>query len=136
MFLFKKKKPDPDVPKSPPVKSKTLTVTGIRYECLYPNKGIFHRQGALRRSKLGDPVSLREYDYQGDPAIAVINDRLGCDVGVVKNNQYKKTILNTMKKYDTRGEIIDLRVFGEDEEFICQIRIDCYDKEIDNADRG
>ena len=135
MFLFKKKKIEtPKAPPSPPIKTKSLTVTGTRYECLYPNRGISSRQAAIRRSKIGDPVSLKEYDYQGDPAIAVLNDQLGCDVGVVKNNQYKKTILNAMKKYDTRGEIIDISTFGEDDDYICQIRIDCYDKEISDAD--
>lgn len=103
------KLPDSNQPVPTPQESKDLktikaAIVGTHYPCLWP-KGIYgNRTRALSKSKLGDSVSLRVYEYEGSPAIAVINNRLGVDIGVIKQESVQR-ILKILHDNDVKGKI-------------------------------
>lgn len=94
----------PDPTSRSDAKTIKTAIVGTRYTCLYPKGTIGNRSRALSKSKIGDPVSLRVYEYEGAPAIAVINDRLGVDIGVIKQESIQR-ILKVLHDNDVKGKI-------------------------------
>lgn len=113
----------------PDAKSIKVKIVGTHYVCLYPKGALAHRTRALSKSKLGDPVSLKMYEYEGQSAIAVINDRLGVDIGVIKEESVPR-ILKILHDNHVKGKIIKRDSYFEnnDEEngeliFTCTVQL-------------
>lgn len=125
-MLFFKKKKSREIPRKDPVKTFTFKPTGTRYECKFPCKWGGERQIILMRSKIGDPISILSYEWNGGTAFAVMNDRIGGDVGVVaeKNRDQIKSILN---RFDVSGVITKFDSFGDDLIGL-EVRLDCFER--------
>ena len=91
-------------PTTPVVGTFTFEPTGARFECRFPAPGFNVRQRVLRKSKVGDPVKLQVYEWEGKPAIAVMNERLKADLGVIKKSQVSK-LYSILSEYEVIGSI-------------------------------
>jgi hypothetical protein len=114
----------------PPDGSFTFEPTGTRFECKFPGKIISDRQVALKRSKVGDPISLRIYEWQGNPAIAIMNDRLGVDIAVARSETQRDKLLKIISENNIAANIIRMTDFNyEDENYLnCEIELKYYKK--------
>lgn len=115
---------------SPPVGTFTFEPTGTRFECKFPIKGFAMRQRVLQKSKVGDPITLQLYEWEGKPAVAVMNARLGVDLGVAKKAQSSK-LNKLMNEYDVAGKIVKFTDFDmKNENYLsCEIQLDYYERQ-------
>ena len=115
---------------SPPDGTFTFEPTGTRFECKFPGKIIADRQVALKRSKIGDPISLRIYEWQGNPAIAIMNDRLGVDIAVARSETQRDKLLKIINENYTTANIVRMTNFDyEGENYLnCEIELKYYKK--------
>ena len=68
-------------------KNFSFKAAGFRFECKFPSKGWQQtRQDILIRSKVGDAINLRQYEWEGEPAFALISDRWRADVELFQLN--------------------------------------------------
>lgn len=114
-----------------PVKTFSFKAAGFRFECKFPSKGWQQtRQDILIRSKVGDAINLRQYEWEGEPAFALISDRWRADVGVVPA-EHIKTVSMLCEEYTVVGKIISLSRIEYRKDFytICDIQLSCYPKE-------
>lgn len=109
------------------VKDFTFEPTGIMHQCDY---SVGSRQDAIMKSKEGDPISIKEYEWKGEPALAFINDRTGKDLGVASAKDDLPAILKLMEDYEIHGEIKskDLRPYKNDDIFVVRITLHCFNK--------
>jgi len=94
----------------PVAKTYSFEPTGVTHECKYPNART-SRQASIYRSRKGDPVELRVYEWQGKPAVAVINQRTGYDIGVAKAGSDSPALQKLLEQYDVRARIEDITSF-------------------------
>lgn len=112
----------------PPVQTYTFQPTGPLHNCRFPDSHL-SRQETISRSRRGDVVLLTKYEWEGEDAVAVINRRLGYDVGVVPADQVG-VVVNLMDSYDVSGEIVNIDTFeyrGETKKH-CDVTLKCYSK--------
>jgi hypothetical protein len=117
--LFKKK----TEPAAAPAGTYSFRATGISFNCRFPSsrfKGRI-RQFVLDKCRTGDPVTLKIYEWEGAPALAVMADKYETDIGVVPVDQVRK-ILPILQRYKVKGKIIDIRILNPDEEDYQKIR--------------
>ncbi|MDD6551018.1 MAG: hypothetical protein PUF16_04495 [Lachnospiraceae bacterium] len=60
-----------------------VDIAGFSKKCKYKTEKYYWRQDALEDSKEGDSVSIKKFSYQKQPAYAIINNRIGVDIGVI-----------------------------------------------------
>lgn len=115
------------------VKTYTFEPTGILHDCKFTAKS---RQYAIIHSRVGNPVSLRVVEWQGEPAIAIINDKLGYDIGMAKATKDLPRLLDAYKKYDIEGTIQNIHTFEyKGEEYLgVEVMLKFYEKEDNNED--
>ena len=118
------------VPDAPPVGTFTFEPTGSRFDCKFPKGLLQSRQGVLNRSKVGDPISFQVYEWNGERAVAVMNDRLGVDLGVVKKGPQLRKVLDNLLTYDAHGKILKFTYFEvKNEEYKgCEIQMEFYER--------
>lgn len=90
------------------VKTYSFEPTGTTHDCRF---GKMSRQSALNLSKEGDCLSLKLYEWQGDPALAIMNDRINCDIGVAAKGKDLTNLLMLFQEYDSEGEILKFDKF-------------------------
>ncbi|MBQ9607317.1 MAG: hypothetical protein IJV16_09130 [Lachnospiraceae bacterium] len=119
----------PVKPAAPPAGTYTFQPTGTRFDCLFPIRGFGVRQRVLERSKIGDPVRLQVYEWEGVAAVAVINARIGADLGVVKKDQVSR-VVDLITNYNVSGRIIKITDFDmNDKNYLsCEIRLEYYNR--------
>jgi hypothetical protein len=112
-----------------PEKTFSFQAAGFRFKCRFPNTRFDERQFILVRSHVGDSVSLRQYEWEGKPAIALISDKYGADLGVVPATHVNK-ILKLAEQYTVSGKIISLERIEYRGDFYtkCDIELSCYPK--------
>ena len=82
----------------------TFDTTGVLHRCEF---GDMDRQTSIiMHANEGDPVILLEYEYAGRRALAVIDNRTHCDVGVVPAKLHDR-IFDYFDNYDKEGTIIE-----------------------------
>lgn len=120
---------DLNTPVVPPVKTFSFQAAGFRFDCRFPNKKFSERQAILIRSSVNDTVTLRQYEWEGKPAFALISDNLDADLGVVPA-VHVNTVLKLSQEYDIHGKIISLNQieYRGDPYTTCDIELDCYQK--------
>lgn len=109
----------------------TFEPTGPLHECVFPSKKIKDRQYALALTRDGDPVSLQFFEWQGDRAIAVMNDRIGVDIGVARKNDDLPKLTDLLSQYDGRGEVLDTHYFEyKGEDYLgCKVRMQFFKRD-------
>lgn len=124
--------PTTPIPVAPPSSASlgtyTFEPTGTRFECKFPAKTLRVRQRVLTKTKVHDPVSLQVYEWQGSPAVAVMNDRLGVDMGVIKKEQTGK-VMNLIQNYRIIGEVKEITDFDyKGENYLsCEIQLEYFE---------
>ena len=117
--LFKRKDQSAD-----PAGTYSFQAVGISYNCRFPSarfKGSA-RQFVLDKCRTGDPVSLKAYEWEGGPALAIMADKYETDIGVVPADQVSR-IQKILQQYrEVKGKIIDIRILNPDEEDYRKIR--------------
>ena len=110
------------------VKTFTFRVTGVTHPCRFAN-GYYDRQTAISSTRIGDPLFLHQYEWEGEPAIAVINRKTGHDLGVVPAEKVQR-ILKLMQQYDTSAVLVAKEDFDwqNDTYTGCDVRIDCVER--------
>ena len=106
----------------------TFEVTGVTHECRFSPKGR-QRQDVMDDIHIGDSVYLKQYEWQGKPALAVMSPKTSEDIGVAPKGCVK-SILSLTGKYDASAIVVSKRYFeyhGNDYA-TCEVRIDCMDK--------
>lgn len=101
---------------------------GTRYECRI-NGYCKNRQEALALTGIGALCHLQCYEWEGKPAIMIVSDKLGQDIGVVPAKLVNK-VLDLMEQYSTVVEIINkdyFKVQGEEYDG-CEVKIHCMNK--------
>ena len=103
--------------------------TGTRFECRFPIKGFAMRQRVLQKSKVGDPIMLQVYEWEGKNAIAVMNARLGVDLGVAKKTQVSK-LVGLLNDYHVTGRILKFTDFDvRNENYLsCEVELEYFEK--------
>ncbi len=102
----------------------TLDLVGYTHDCKFKSKKIRDRQSAIKSSKKGDAVTIREYSYKKSPAYAVIHDDGGYDIGVIAANDIYRAIKKLGPLDGLKGEIV----------MIDHVHYDNYDPDIDEPD--
>ncbi len=117
--LFKKK----TEPAAAPAGTYSFRATGISFNCRFPSSRFKGRtrQFVLDKCRTGDPVTLKIYEWEGAPALAIMADKYETDIGVVPADQLRK-ILPILQRYKVKGKIIDIRILNPDEEDYQKIR--------------
>lgn len=106
-----------------PAGTYSFQAVGITHGCSFPSsrfKGR-SRQFVLDKCRTGDPVSLKEYDWNGSPALAIMAEKYGTDIGVVPADQVNR-IRKLRQEYEVQGRISDIRILNPDEEDYQKIR--------------
>lgn len=113
-----------------PVKTFSFQAAGFRFDCRFPNKRFRDRQAVLARCRVGDTVSLRQYEWEGKPAFALISDKCGADLGVIPAIHVNKVLALT-EHYTVIGKIIALDEVEYKKDFFttCDIELSCFDKQ-------
>ena len=124
MLFFKKKESKPTEPVRSPDKTFTFKPVGVRFECKFPCRWGGERQIVLMRSKIGDPISLQPYEWNGALAFAVMNDRLGGDVGTVSRKNISK-VKALLQDYNVSGVITKFDTFDDDLTGL-EVRLNCF----------
>ncbi len=112
-----------------PVKTFSFRATGFRFACRFPTNRFKERQNVLIYCKLGDPISLRQFEWEGAPAFAIISNKCGADFSVVPA-EHVNAVLDLTEKYIVRGKIIELeRIEYRKETYtVASVELDCYEK--------
>lgn len=123
--------PAPSAPAKAPKKSsgrspKTFSfrLAGVVFPCKY--KSYTDRQEIIALTEIGEPLELKRYEWEGEPALAVMNPRLGADLGVVPARNVDR-VLKLMEQYPLEIYVEENTEFdykGEDYTG-CDIRINC-----------
>lgn len=113
-----------------PVKTFSFQAAGFRFDCRFPNKRFRDRQAVLARCRVGDNVSLRQYEWEGKSAFALISDKCGTDLGVIPAIHVNKVLALT-EQYTVIGKIIALDEIEYKKDFFttCDIELSCFDKQ-------
>lgn len=113
-----------------PAKTYTFEPTGVRFECKFPS-GRTKRQYAISRSRVSDPLELRFYEWEGEPAIMVINKRVGNDIGVARADKDLPKLQELLDRYDYRAMIEDFTQFEYDGETYSSavVKVYLYDRD-------
>ena len=116
-----------DMPLEQPIKTFSFQIAGFRFNCRFPTTRFEKRQILLNYCKLGDVISLRQFEWEGESAFALINDKYGADIGVVPA-EYVNTVLKLNQEYTVHGKIIELnKIQYKGESYtICSVELDCY----------
>ena len=87
------------------------------------------RQRVLQKSKVGDPIMLQVYEWEGKNAIAVMNARLGVDLGVAKKTQVSK-LVGLLNDYHVTGRILKFTDFDvRNENYLsCEVELEYFEK--------
>lgn len=101
----------------------SFQAVGISFNCRFPSSRFRGRtrQFVLDKCRTGDPVTLKIYEWEGAPALAIMADRYDTDIGVVPAGQVQR-ILPLLQQYKVKGKITDIRVLDPDEEDYQKIR--------------
>ena len=97
------------------IKTYTFDPTGSIHNCRFPDSKMT-RQSIIRRTKIGDRIELRKYEWQGEPAVAFINTRFGRDVGVASVDRDLDNILTFMDDYLIYATVVDVYDFVYEDE--------------------
>mgnify|MGYP000009518362 FL=1 len=126
---FKQERSVVTVPDVPPLRTFSFQAAGFRFDCRFPNKKFSRRQLVLSYSNVNDTVTLRQYEWEGQVAFALISDRLGADLGVVPAI-HVNTVLKLSQDCDVHGKIISLNriEYKGDSYTACDIELDCFQK--------
>lgn len=81
-----------------PFKTITIKPVGITFDCIF-SEFYETRQKVLSFTGEGTNLALRQYTYNGEPAIAIINADLNSDIGVVPRDKIEM-VLDFIRKYD------------------------------------
>jgi hypothetical protein len=113
-------------------KTYTFRITGVTHPCRFAN-GYYDRQTAISSTRIGDPLFLHQYEWEGEPAIAVINRKTGHDLGVVPAEKVQR-ILKLMQQYDTSAVLVAKEDFDwqNDTYTGCDVRIDCVERGVNS----
>ncbi len=112
--------------RSGPDKTFSFALTGTRYPCKFPSR-YSERQTAISHSHVGDVVILKEFEWEGEAAFAVVNKRSRTDIGVVPKKLLSK-VMALVSGYDITGKIAAINtveIKGESCK-TCDIILDCY----------
>lgn len=106
----------------------TFEVTGVTHECRFSSMGR-RRQDVMDGIHIGDKVYLKQYEWQGKPAFAVMDPKTNEDIGVAPRGCVKP-LLKLVEKYSTSGMVVSKRNFEYKGDYYtgCEVRIDCMDK--------
>ena len=106
----------------------TFEVTGVTHECRFSSMGR-RRQDVMDGIHIGDKVYLKQYEWQGKPAFAVMDPKTNEDIGVAPRGCVKP-LLKLVGKYSTSGMVVSKRNFEYKGDYYtgCEVRIDCMDK--------
>ena len=83
-----KVEPPKGIPSAKPRKQVTTSVAGVTFNCSLDRDE--SRQEILEDIYEGDPVEIREYEYQGSPAYYVIDPQTGLDIGSLPSSVAQK----------------------------------------------
>lgn len=113
-------------PPSVPEKTFSFSITGTRYPCKFPSR-YSERQTTISHSHVGDVVLLKEFEWEGETAFAVVNKRLRTDIGVVPKKLLSK-VMALVSEYDIAGKITAINTveIKGDSCKTCDIILDCY----------
>lgn len=117
--LFKRSEPA-----AVPAGTYSFQGTGISFNCRFPSSRFKGRprQFVLDKCRTGDPVSLKLYEWEGAPALAIMANKYETDIGVVPADKVGR-IRKLMEKYrEVKGKITDIRILNPDEEDYRKIR--------------
>lgn len=81
-----------------PFKAITIKPVGVTFDCIF-SEFYETRQKVLSFTGEGTNLALRQYIYNGEPAIAIINADLNSDIGVVPRDKVEM-VLDFIRKYD------------------------------------
>ena len=120
MFFFNKRESVDRAPKY----LYSFEPIGYTYKCKI---GKIPRQDSIDKSRKGDPVTLTVYQYKGQNAYAVVNDRTGCDIGVVPADLIR--ILEKKNKVSIdglHGKITDIFKTDDEISYLKQCTVEIY----------
>lgn len=104
----------------------SFKVTGCRYECRFCESSyIPMRQDIISKCGRNDTVTPRIYEWEGKPAVALICDRLGYDIGVVPKTLVDK-VISLSDKYTLRG-VIDGFEYDNKDNAYPTVQLRCYE---------
>ena len=111
------------------VKTFSFQAVGFRFKCRFPNGRFDTRQSVLSRSHVGDIITLRQYEWEGKPAFALMSQRCNADLGSAPAG-HVNTILELAEKYNVVGKIISIdHIEYRREPYItCDIELSCFSK--------
>jgi len=107
--LLKKKAPE-----AAPAGTYSFQAVGISFNCRFPSSRFKGRtrQFVLDKCRTGDPVSLKEYEWEGEPALAIMADKYETDIGVVPADQVTRIRKLLQDFREVKGKIIDIRILN------------------------
>lgn len=113
-------------PLSVPEKTFSFSITGTRYPCKFPSR-YSERQTAISHSRVGDVVLLKEFEWEGEVAFAVVNKKSQTDIGVVPKKLLSKVVALS-SEYDITGKITAINTveIKGDPCQTCDIILNCY----------
>ncbi len=117
------------VPAENPVTTFTCMVTGTRFECRFPSGKFTDRQQVLNKLRIGDLVTLKKTEWEGEPAFAVMSTLYGVDIGMIPANNVSK-VAKLYDQYQIVGKLTEFSAFEVDGTSYtgCSVELDCYDK--------
>ena len=120
-----------------PIKTFSFEAAGFRFNCRFPNNYLRSRQSVLARSRIGDLATLRIFEWEGTPAIAIISQKNGADLGVVPA-KHVETVLELCNEFCVVGKIISMNniTYRDEEYYVCGIELSCYKKDQDLQEIG
>lgn len=112
-----------------PVKTFSFQVAGFRFDCRFPSGRFHNRQILTAHCRVGDAVTLRQYEWEGEPAFAIISQKHDADLGVVPAIHVNK-VLELTEDYRVTGKIIALNeiTYRGQHYTTCDIELSCYEK--------
>jgi len=124
-----------------PFKTITIKPVGITFDCMF-SEFYESRQKVLSFTGEGTNIALRQYTYNGEPAIAIINADLNSDIGVVPRDKVEM-VLDFIRKYDLVLVATDCDSFYPDDDnedfdkeaepiYTCKILIYAYKRNSEN----
>ena len=93
MGLFSINKIQPPSVPGKPADTRTNKIAGVRYPCRKNPKK--NRMDVLKNMKVGSPLILEYFEYEGQPAYMVIDCKTGLDIGVL----YEETSIALKESY-------------------------------------
>lgn len=66
--------------KSKPITTFSCESVGFRFPCRFPNARFTDRNTLLYKCKVGDDLTLKEYEWEGKIAYALIHNKFGADI--------------------------------------------------------